>query len=130
MLNKKLPKEDIYNRFEQPCSVGNDVWIAAGAHVLRGCNVGDGAVIAAGAVVTKDVPPYAVVAGNPAKIIRMRFDDNIINKLIESKWWLLPISVIKNNIALFNCRPTLETVGKLCHLYELCINGNMSISEE
>lgn len=67
--------------------IGNDVWIGNGAKVLYGVHVGDGAVIGAGAVVTKDVPPYAIVGGVPAKIIRFRFDENLINQLLSIKWW-------------------------------------------
>jgi len=67
--------------------IGNDVWICYGATILSGVNIGDGAVIGARAVVTKDVPPYAVVAGNPARIIGKRFDDKMIEKLLELKWW-------------------------------------------
>lgn len=69
--------------------VGSDVWIGRNAIILSGVNVGDGAVVGAGAVVTKDVPPYAVVAGNPARIIKYRFDDDMINSLISIKWWNL-----------------------------------------
>ena len=67
--------------------IGNDVWIGAGAMILNGVNVGDGAIVAAGAVVTKDVPPYSIVGGNPAKVIRYRFDDEDIEKLLELQWW-------------------------------------------
>lgn len=67
--------------------IGNDVWIAADAMILSGVRVGDGAVIAAGSVVAKDIPPYAIVAGNPAKIIRMRFDEATIARLIDIAWW-------------------------------------------
>lgn len=70
--------------------IGNDVWIGSGAKLLgkQGCvTVGDGAVIAAGAIVTKDVPPYAVVAGVPASVIRYRFEADVIRKMIEIKWW-------------------------------------------
>lgn len=67
--------------------IGNDVWIAAGATILPGVHVGNGAVIGAGAFVTKDVPDYAIVGGNPAKLIRYRFDEETINKLLEIKWW-------------------------------------------
>ena len=67
--------------------IGNDVWIGAQTIILRGVKIGDGAVIAAGSVVTKDVPPYAVVGGNPAKIIKDRFKESIIQQLLEIKWW-------------------------------------------
>jgi acetyltransferase-like isoleucine patch superfamily enzyme len=67
--------------------VGNDVWIGLRAALLDGVTVGDGAVIAAGAVVTKDVPPYAIVAGVPARIIRYRFTPQIVQSLLEFRWW-------------------------------------------
>lgn len=69
--------------------IGNDVWIGRRAIIKAGVKIGDGAVIGSGTVVTKDVPPYAVVAGVPAKIIRYRFDEETIKSLIESKWWEL-----------------------------------------
>lgn len=70
--------------------IGHDVWIGHGVVILPGCsNIGNGAVIGAGSIVTKDVPPYAIVTGNPAKILRMRFTDEIIYKIEESKWWEL-----------------------------------------
>ena len=69
-------------------TVGNDVWIAFRAMVLNGVSVGDGAVVAAGAVVTRDVPPYAVVAGVPARVIRYRFEDpDLRAALSASRWW-------------------------------------------
>lgn len=67
--------------------IGNDVWIGNGAFILPGVVVGDGAIIAARAVVTKDVPPYAIVGGNPARVIKYRFSDDLINRLINSQWW-------------------------------------------
>lgn len=67
--------------------IENDVWIGANVTLSRGIKIGNGAVIAACSVVTKDVPPYAVVAGSPARIIKFRFDFEIINRLIMSKWW-------------------------------------------
>jgi acetyltransferase-like isoleucine patch superfamily enzyme len=72
-------------------TIGNDVWMGHNANVLSGINVGDGAVIAAGAVVTKDVPPYAVVAGVPATIKRFRFAEKIIDRLLRCKWWDLEL---------------------------------------
>lgn len=67
--------------------IGNDVWIGVGAKIMEGLTIGDGAVIAAGAVVTKDVPPYAIVAGVPAKILRYRFDEETIRRLLAIRWW-------------------------------------------
>lgn len=68
-------------------AIGNDVWIGNRAMILQGITIGDGAVVGAGAVVTKDVEPYTIVAGNPARVIRKRFDDETIEKLLELKWW-------------------------------------------
>lgn len=76
--------------------IGNDVWIGARAIILDGINVGDGAIIAAGAVVSKDVPPYAIVGGVPAKVIRYRFSPEVIASLLEWKWWKYPDYVLKN----------------------------------
>ncbi|WP_311030059.1 CatB-related O-acetyltransferase [Mesorhizobium koreense] len=70
-----------------PIRVGNDVWIGRRAVILSGVTIGDGAIIGAGAVVTKDVPPYAVVVGNPARVARYRFDQRQIDALLELRWW-------------------------------------------
>ena len=87
----KLPK-DITSK-SQPL-IGNDVWIGANAVILRGCVVGHGAVIAAGSVVTKDVPPYAIVGGVPAKLIKYRFNQELIEKLLSISWWDYKISAL------------------------------------
>lgn len=68
-------------------SVGNDVWIGRGATIMSGITIGDGAVIAANSHIIKDVLPYSIVGGNPAKHIRFRFDNDIINELLRIKWW-------------------------------------------
>ncbi len=67
--------------------IGNDVWVAGNVSILTGVKVGDGAIIGCNSVVTKDVPPYAFVAGNPARIKSYRFSPEIIKKLLEIKWW-------------------------------------------
>lgn len=78
--------------------VGNDVWIGYDALIMPGITVGDGAIIATRSVVTKDVPPYAVVAGNPAKVVKMRFDPRTIERLLAIKWWDWKIETITAHI--------------------------------
>ncbi len=75
--------------------IGNDVWIGYEAVIMAGVNIGDGAIIAAHAVVTKDVAPYTIVGGVPARPIRQRFDDSVIQKLESLKWWEWPINKIR-----------------------------------
>lgn len=77
-------------------TIGNDVWIGEGACIVSGIKIGDGAVVGAHAVVTKDVEPYSIVAGVPAKPIRKRFDDDTIRKLLELKWWDLSDEDLSN----------------------------------
>ena len=86
------PKHGItdHNDCAERTVIENDVWIAANCCIKQGVTVGTGAVVGAGAVVTKDVPPYAIVAGVPAKVIRYRFDEETIKMLLRSKWWELP----------------------------------------
>jgi len=87
--------------------IGNDVWLASGCTILSGVSVGDGAVVAARAVVTRDVPPYAIVAGNPAKIINWRFDEANREAILASKWWTWPEAEIRQ-IAPLLCSDKLE----------------------
>ena len=74
----------------RPVEIGNDVFIGANVVVFNGVKIGDGAIVAAGAVVTKDVPPYAIVGGVPAKVIRMRFSDDCVASLKRIQWWNFP----------------------------------------
>lgn len=92
--------------------IGNDVWIGYSAIILSGVTIGDGAVIGAGSVVTKNVPPYTIVAGNPARPIRKRFPQKVINKLLKIKWWFWPIKKIKKHIPLL-CSNNIKEILKL-----------------
>ncbi len=79
-----------------PLSIGNDVWLGHNSIIMPGVHrIGDGAVVAAGAVVNKDVPPFAVVVGNPARIVRYRFDADTIEQLLAEKWWEKDIEQIR-----------------------------------
>jgi carbonic anhydrase/acetyltransferase-like protein (isoleucine patch superfamily) len=77
-------------------NIGNDVWIGSGVTIMSGITIGDGAVLSANACVVKNVPPYHIVGGNPAKFIKQRFDDDIIQLLMNLKWWTLPLAIIKD----------------------------------
>jgi len=78
--------------------IGNDVWLGYESVVMPGVRIGDGAIIAAKSIVTKDVPPYTIVGGNPAKIIKQRFDDQVVAKLLAIKWWDWSVEKITHNI--------------------------------
>lgn len=80
---------------KRPPVIGNDVWIGANVFIARGVTIGDGAVIAAGAVVVKDVAPYMIVGGVPAKVIRPRFDQAIIDDLLDLQWWNYDLGFMK-----------------------------------
>jgi virginiamycin A acetyltransferase len=79
--------------------VGNDVWIGYEAVILSGVKIGDGAIIGTRAVVTKDVPPYTIVGGIPARPIKKRFDDGTIDTLLKMRWWDWPVEKIQENLA-------------------------------
>lgn len=78
--------------------IGNDVWIGTDARVMPGVTVGDGAIVGAFSVVTKDVPPYAIVAGNPARVVRMRFDESTVAALLRIGWWNWSAAKITRNL--------------------------------
>ena len=98
--------------------IGNDVWIGHRAVIKAGCVIGDGAVVGAGAVVTKDVPPFAIVGGVPAKVIRMRFTEEVIAKLLEIQWWNFTDEQLKM------IGPYMDDCDKLLHFIEKTQKSN------
>lgn len=112
--------QDVHSAVEQRAILGNDVWI--GSHVLinGGVRIGHGAVVGSGAVVVKDVPPYAVVGGVPAKVIRYRFSPEVIEHLLELEWWNLDDATLKENIVFFQKENI--SINDVCRLADK-ING-------
>lgn len=94
-------------------TVGNDVWIGSGATIMSGVNISDGAVVGAMSVVASDVPPYAVAVGNPAKVIKYRFESDIIELLLRLKWWDWNEEQIKLNFQNLTSIPTKSLLEKL-----------------
>jgi virginiamycin A acetyltransferase len=90
--------------------VGNDVWLGYRSVILAGVTIGDGAIVGAYSVVTKDVPPYTIVAGNPAKEIRRRFSDAEIERLLELRWWNWPMEKISSNVHLLTGNTLSEVI--------------------
>ncbi|GAN95358.1 acetyltransferase [Komagataeibacter europaeus NBRC 3261] len=78
--------------------IGNDVWIGARANIMSGVTIGTGAVVATASVVTRDVPPYAIVGGNPARVIKYRFSEEIIRRLLAVAWWDWPEQTIRERM--------------------------------
>ncbi len=93
----RFPEEDDFP-MKGDTVIGNDVWTGYNCTIMSGVKIGDGAVIAAEAVVSADVPPYAIVAGNPARIIRMRFSDDVIAALLRIRWWEWDIQKITRHL--------------------------------
>lgn len=107
-------KEEKYEDYNNPLVIGNDVWIGANAVIMRGLSIGDGAIIGAGSVVTHDVKPYSIVCGNPATILKYRFEKKIIDRLLSMKVWDLDEQVLnKIEKKYFEEKVTLETLDKI-----------------
>ena len=89
--------------------IGNDVWIGQNAVILPGVHIGDGAIVGANSVVGSDIDPYTIVVGNPARILRKRFDDELIDLILRFKWWNRSIEEINALIPILTCSD-LDTV--------------------
>jgi virginiamycin A acetyltransferase len=98
--------------FKGDTVVGNDVWIGQNVTVMPGVHIGDRAIIAVNSVVTKDIPPYHIVGGNPSRIIKKRFEDELINYLLEIKWWDWSAEKIFSNLEIL-CSSNLDRINSI-----------------
>lgn len=94
-------------------ALGNDVWVGANSVIVDGVRIGDGSIVGAGSVVTKNVEPYSVVAGVPARVLRKRFSPEICDGLLRIRWWEWPDDVLRQHLALFHTTMTTEILGQL-----------------
>ena len=92
--------------------IGNDVWIGQNVTVMPGVHIGDGAIIAANSVVTKDIPAYSIAGGNPCRVIRRRFDDELIEYLLDLKWWNWDADRIFKNMSVL-CSGDLQQIKRI-----------------
>ncbi len=99
-------------RRQQPVEIGHDVWIGHGAIVLPGRRIGTGAVVGAGSVVTKDIPDYAIAVGNPARVVRQRFAEQIVADLQGLAWWDWPHETLQAALPDFRALPPAEFIAK------------------
>ena len=112
------PFENSYIRNNKSVVIGNDVWIGQNATVLPGVHIGDGAIIGANSVVGSDVPPYTIVAGNPARKIRSRFDNELTELLLKFSWWDKSVDEIKSLIPLLICSDLEKVKQQIRHMLE------------
>ena len=106
-----------YKSFDKcaiPSFIGSDVWLGANSVILKGCTIGDGAIVGAGSVVTRDVPPYGIAVGNPAKVVKYRFPPEDIAFMTNLKWWNFPREILQEmvNSKLFNDLDELKAYMK------------------
>ena len=111
----------LFEEMKSPIAIGHECWIGQRSFIVGGVRVGTGAVVLAGAVVIKDVPPYAIVGGVPAKVLKYRYDEETIDFLLRTEWWNMPVGWLKENYELFSDidkfkRTINETLGNNCQL--------------
>jgi virginiamycin A acetyltransferase len=106
---------------DNPLLIGSDVWIGLNVIICPGCSViGDGAIVGAGAVVTRDVPAFSIVGGNPARLIRKRFSPDVEAVVAASKWWTQPLPEIVRNLDLFTHNISGDLLGKFAKAFPSC----------
>lgn len=105
-IKKKQRKKNFVN-------IGNDIWIGSNVTILSGVTLGDGCIIGAGTLVSKDVPSYSIFCGNPGRVVKYRFDQEIIKMLLEIQWWDWDIKIINNHLKQLTSEPTIELIEKL-----------------
>lgn len=113
---EKTPSHLSQLPFKGDTVIGNDVWIGRESLIMPGVKIGDGVIIASRSVITKDIPPYCIVGGNPGKIIKKRFDDELINLLLELKWWNFEGEKLVEILPIL-CESDLEFVKKQLKKY-------------
>jgi acetyltransferase-like isoleucine patch superfamily enzyme len=107
--------------------VGNDVWIGTNSLIMDGVEIGDGAVIAANSHVVKSVPKYAIVGGNPAEIIRYRFEEEIVNKMIEMKWWEWEVECISQVCDLLCSAASLSNIDEIIRIRKFFLSQTQEL---
>lgn len=110
-MSERTPSHLSQLPFKGDIVIGNDVWIGRESVIMPGVTIGDGAIVAAYSVVTKDVPPYGVAGGNPATLLKRRFDDELIKLLLRLKWWDFEAKDLVEILPLL-CSPNLTEVAE------------------